>query len=177
MADYNQNLGQEIGWEDEISEEGGEFRLLEPGDYPFTVVSFERKRFPGSARMCACNQVALKLDVDGVTVEDSLFLNKKTEWTLSQFFVAIGQKQKGVPFRPNWSAICGASGVCRVGVRTWTGKDGEERKSNEVKEYYAPDSDAARAQAVPSTPAAPAQQTTMAGYAAGNPGHWQPGKF
>lgn len=174
MADYNQNLGQEIGWEDEIAEEGGTFPLLEPGDYPFRVVSFERKRFPGSAKMCACNQVALKLEVDGATVEDSLFLNKKTEWTLSQFFVAIGQKQKGVPFRPDWMKITGASGVCKVGVRAWTGNDGEERRSNEIKEYYAPDSDAAKAL---TASAGAAAQQTMAGYPSGNPGHWQPGKF
>lgn len=172
MAEYNNNpnLGAELGWDDEISEESS-FVLLEKGRYPFTVTGFERKRFPGSAKMCACNQVALKLSINGVTVEDNLFLNKKTEWTLSQFFVCIGQKQPGVPFRPDWNRIVGATGVCEVGVRTWTGNDGVQRQGNEIKEYCAPDA------AAPKAPQNNAwQQQTMPGYQT-QAGHWQAGKF
>lgn len=176
MAEYNTNpaLGQELGWDDEISAESSEV-LLEPGDYPFTVLGYERKRFSGSAKMCACNQVVVKLDVDGVTVEDSLFFNTKAEWRLSQFFIAIGQKKPGEPFRINWNAISGARGVCKVGHRLWKNKSGDERKSNEIKEYYAPGA----ATSVPA-PAATApqgwQQQTMGGYQTNTP-HWQTGKF
>ena len=109
--------GEALGWDDEISDEGGEYPVLEAGDYNFTVESFQRKRFNGSEKMCACNQVVLKLRIDcpeGVTVEDNLFLNRKTEWKVSQFFIAIGQKQPGVPLRPNWDALPGSRGRCKL---------------------------------------------------------------
>ena len=173
MSDnYNANLGAEIGWDDEISQESN-FVLLEPGDYDFTVTSFERKRFGGSDKMCACNQAVLHIDVGEATIFDNLFMNKKAEWRISQFFAAIGQKQKGVPFVPNWNAVPGSSGRCKVGVRTWTGNDGEERKNNEIKEFYAPDPGPTTQQ-----PAQPSyQQQTMGSYPSGHPGPWQAGKF
>jgi len=163
MGDYynNQNMGAEIGWDDEIAEESS-FVLLEPGDYPFTVTGFERKRFGGSVKMCACNMAELQIDVGATTVRDKLFLNKKTEWRLSQFFTAIGQKEKGVPFVPNWSAVPGSTGVCKVGMYTWKNDDGEEKKYNEIKEYYAPDN---------------APKTTQQTSASKPQGGWQPGKF
>ena len=41
-------LDQELGWEDEIENEGSPRRVLEPGEYPFTVLGFERARYAGS---------------------------------------------------------------------------------------------------------------------------------
>lgn len=170
------DMGAEIGWEDEISQESN-FVLVEPGDYDFTVTTFERKRFGGSNKMCACNQAVLHIDVGDATILDNLFMNKKAEWRISQFFTAIGQKQKGVSFIPNWNAVPGSRGRCKVGVRIWKGDDGAERKNNEIKEYYAPDAYELHKQATQSTD----QQTTMGGYsnqtAVNRPGHWQPGKF
>lgn len=184
--DNNANLGAEIGWEDEISQESG-FELLEPGDYDFYVEKFERKRFPGSKKMCACNQAALTLLIDGQTVFDNLYLNKKAEWRISQFFIGIGQKQPGVPFVPNWNMVPGSRGRCKVGTRKWTGNDGNERTSNEVVEYYPYDlSNQASfppAQTYQTAPyqeqyQASAQQQSMPGYAA-QPARaqWQAGKF
>lgn len=178
MSDYNNNanMGAEIGWDDEISQESN-FVLLEPGDYDFTVASFERKRFNGSEKMCACNQVVLRIDVGEGTIFDNLYMNTKAEWRISQFFKAIGQKQSGVPFVPNWNAVPGSSGRCKVGIHKWKDNDGEERKYNEIKEYYEPDSNAPVRQTAPAS----YQQTTVNGYANqaanGRPGHWQPGKF
>lgn len=37
---------RELGWDDEISREGGEFLLLPEGDYNFVVESYERARHP-----------------------------------------------------------------------------------------------------------------------------------
>lgn len=184
--EYNNNnnmvdLGAEIGWEDEISEESS-FVLLEEGDYDFTVTSYERKRFPGSAKMCACNQVELRLEVGGIPLTDSLFLNKKAEWRISQFLISIGMKRKGVPCKPNWNAIPGSRGRCKVGIRTWTNKNGDRRQSNEIKEYYEPAPGQAPAQPACQPPVQswqqPSyQQQTMGGYPAPNTGHWQAGKF
>lgn len=167
MADYNnQNLGTELGWEDEISQESS-FVLLPAGEYEFTVDHYVRKRYQGGKNMCACNMAELHLTVDGTTIIDNLYLNSKAEWRLSQFFIGIGQKKKGVPFRPNWNAVPGSRGRLKLGVRTWKGNDGTERQSNEVNEYFEYD---------PSKLSAPAQtggwnqpqpnyqQTQMNGY-------------
>ena len=45
MSEY-QNDAHEIGWGDQIVADGGEFLLLDEGDYDFTVTAFERGRFP-----------------------------------------------------------------------------------------------------------------------------------
>lgn len=64
MADYmntNQNAGMD--WNDVIENDGQEFIIFPEGDYNFTVTAFERGRFPGSAKMLACNKAALTLQV------------------------------------------------------------------------------------------------------------------
>ena len=60
MSEY-QNDAHEIGWGDQIVADGGEFLLLDEGDYDFTVTAFERGRFPGSAKIPACNKAVLTL--------------------------------------------------------------------------------------------------------------------
>ena len=39
----------------------------------------------------------------------------------------------------NWNAVVGTSGHCKVGVRTFTKKDGTEGKSNEIIKFYDPE--------------------------------------
>jgi hypothetical protein len=186
MAYDKNSKGEAFDWNAEISDEGGEFTVLEPGDYNFTVEGFTRKRFNGSDKMCACNQVVLKLRIDcpeGVTVEDNLFLNRKTEWKVSQFFLAIGQKQPGVPLRPNWDALPGSRGRCKLYIDKWKGNDGREFESNKVEKYYAPGA----APAQQSAPA-PQQQSYQASAQQSAPqqtyqpqqqtmGGWNSGKF
>lgn len=134
MAYDKNNMGKELGWDAEISDEGGEFVIIPAGDYGFTVESFQRKRFPGSEKMCPCNQVTLELRIDcpeRITVEDNLFLNRKTEWKVSQFLLAIGWKKPGEPVRPKWDALPGTRGRCKIKVDKWKGRDW-----NKVEKYY-----------------------------------------
>ena len=59
MADNYQNQNMFLDWDDAIENDGQEFVTLEEGDYNFTVTGFERGRFPGSAKLPACNKATL----------------------------------------------------------------------------------------------------------------------
>lgn len=132
---------RELGWDDEIEKDGGDFILLPEGDYFFTVSKFERGRFAGSAKMPACNQAKLELTIHSpehgdVVVFHNLFLHTKTEGLLSNFFSGIGQKKKGEKLRMNWQTVIGSRGKCELIVNKYTGNDGNERTNNQVKKFY-----------------------------------------
>lgn len=95
----------------------------------------QRGRFPGSDKMCACNTAELTLvivDNDGKEhqVFESLKLNSKMEWLLSQFFLCIGQKKKGEALRPNWNAVPGSRGMAEITVNEYKDKNGNAKKNN-----------------------------------------------
>ncbi len=77
--------------------DGGQYIILEEGDYNFTVSTFERARFPGSAKIPACNKAVLTLAVytsNGVAfVKYDLILWSSLEWKISEFFRAIGPEE------------------------------------------------------------------------------------
>lgn len=134
------NQGQALGWDDEIAEES-EFVLLEPGIYGFTVTGFERGYFDGSEKMGPCPKAEIELEVvqNGRTAKvfENLFLNKKSEWKLSEFFISIGQKKQGEPLKMNWSKVLGSSGKCQIINNEYNGNT-----YNRVKKFIAPkDSD------------------------------------
>ncbi len=141
MSQYD-STPREFGWDDEIQRDES-FQVLPEGDYRFTVTRFERARHSGSEKIPACNKAVLTLSVSGPEasgeVQTSLFLHSKFEWKLCQFFTAIGQRRPGEAMRMNWGAVPGSSGMCRVGVRKWTGNDGKEREGNEINEFYDPE--------------------------------------
>lgn len=137
----NQELERELGWNDEIEKDGGDYILLPEGDYDFEVISFERGRHDGSGKLPACNKAILTIKVTGAEgttlITHNLFLHTITEGMLSAFFTSIGQKKKGEKITMNWNAVTGAKGRAKVGIRTYTKKDtGEERKTNEIKKFY-----------------------------------------
>lgn len=142
MSDYT-TTDRELGWDDQIENDGGPYEVLPEGDYSFQVEKFERARHPGSDKIPPCNKAVLTLSVtDGThsgTVMVNLFLYTKFEWKLCQFFTAIGQRKHGEAIRMNWNNVPGATGVCRVKIRKWTGNDGKQRDGNEVDTFYAPE--------------------------------------
>lgn len=135
-------IDRALDWNDTITKEA-EFELLPEGEYNFTVESFERGRFDGSEKMSPCPMANLTLLVSdpasGKTgkVFDSLYLNSKAEWRLSQFFTSIGQKKKGEPLVMNWNQVPGASGRLKLTVNKYTDKNGNARENNRVSSYLA----------------------------------------
>lgn len=132
-----------LDWNDPIEHDGSDWVLLAPGIYPFRVVSFERARHGGSAKLPACNKAVLTLDVggaeDSTTVNHNLFLHSKTEGLLCQFFRAIGARKHSERLVMDWSKVVGATGMCKLGVRDWTGKDGATKQSNQVEKFLDPE--------------------------------------
>lgn len=131
---------RELQWDDTIEKDGGDFILLPEGDYNFTVESFERARHGGSDKLPPCNKAVLTLVIESAEgtarITHNLFLHSKTEGLLSAFFTCIGQKKKGEPLKMNWGNVPGSSGRCKVGIHPYKNKDGEERKSNDIKKFY-----------------------------------------
>ena len=126
MSEYNASASREFNWDDEINQDST-FVLLPEGDYPFTVSTVTRARHPGSAKLTPCNKAELVLLVEGpggeATIKHNLFLHSKCEGLLCAFFTAIGLRRHGQPLRMRWD-IQGRTGMCHVGVREYTGKDG-----------------------------------------------------
>ena len=111
----------------------------------FVVDSMERGRYGGSEKMSACNMANLRLHVSDPisgksgSIFDTLFLNSKAEWRLSQFFTSIGQKKKGEPLRPNWTMVPGSSGKVEIEINRYKDKNGNQKENNKVKRYVPKD--------------------------------------
>ena len=124
MAEYMNNMPDAaLDWDSEVTNEQREFVLLPAGDYLFTVQSFERARYEGSAKLPPCR----------------LYLHTKTQGLLGAFFESIGQCKRGETFRPRWNEIVGAQGMCRLGVREYTKQSGphagETGQANEIEKF------------------------------------------
>ena len=137
----NNNTDMIMDWGDAIESDGQEFVILEEGDYNFTVTDFERGRFPGSAKIPACNKAALTLQVktaDGkiATVKFDLILYRSLEWRISSFFRCIGQKKHGERVTMDWTKVIGSKGRAHFKPRTYTDRDGKERQANDVDRFY-----------------------------------------
>ena len=73
------------------------------------------------------------------SVFDTLYLNSKAEWRLSQFFISIGQKKHGEPLVMDWNKVVGAKGKLELTINKYTStKDGTERTNNRVSKYLEP---------------------------------------
>lgn len=145
MTEYNQNFDRELGWDDEIEKEGGDFIVLPAGNYQFRIDSFTRGRFAGSDKMPACNRAELDITLFSpehgeTTIKESLLLHTKTEWKLSEFFISLGQKRTGEKVRMNWGMVIGATGMAEIEINKYKDKNGNERENNRVKKFLEPTS-------------------------------------
>lgn len=145
---YNNNFDRELGWDDEITQDGSGFIQLTPGDYQFTVTDFERARHTPSrpdAKLPACNKAIITIQIETAEgtaqLTHNLFLHTSTEGMLSAFFGAIGQKKHGEPLRMNWNAVIGAKGVARINKRKGTGEYADREYDNVQRMIYADEVD------------------------------------
>lgn len=137
----NENMGYELDWNASIENDSQDWELLPEGDYDFEVLSFERSRHPGSAKLPPCNKAVLTLRLTGEggkssTIRHNLFLHTSVEGLLCAFFAAIGVRKKGERIAMDWTKVPGARGRCKVAVREWTNDSGEKKQSNDIKRFY-----------------------------------------
>lgn len=165
----NQIQDHELAWDDTIEKENS-FIVLPEGEYDFTVTNMKRTRYtPGpNAKLPACNQAILDLTIHSpqgdVVIKHNLYLYTTTEGLLSDFFIGIGQKQKGQPLQMNWNKVVGATGKANIIVNKYTNGQGEERTNNQVKNFIDQRDQVQTQQAPmqqPVTPPANLQQSTQ----------------
>ena len=143
MSDINKELGEALDWESDIEKES-EFTLLPDGKYNFEVAAMERGYFNGSDKMSACPSAKLTLRVkdpqsgSSTNIFDTLYLNSKAEWKLSQFFICIGQKKHGEKLKPKWDSVVGSTGRCEIYTNKYKDRDGNVRENNKVRAYLEP---------------------------------------
>lgn len=131
-----------LDWDSEIDQDGGTFTTLpENTVVVFTVAKLEKTRTKDGTKPMAVMELNCEaVDGSGRTkFTERLVLSTACAWKLGQFFVCIGQRKHGESIKPDWSAVEGAQGRAVLGVREWTGRDGDKMTSNEVKQYLEPE--------------------------------------
>jgi len=138
MADINNNSNF-MDWNDSIENDGQEYVILPEGDYNYVVINFERGRFPGGAKIPACNKATITVQVttrEGVSiVKFDLLLYRSLEWRISAFFRSIGQKKHGEKLSMNWNTVIGSKGRARFKQRTYVNQSGEEKTVNDLERF------------------------------------------
>ena len=130
-----------FGWDDEVQIETSEYTLLEPGEHDFTVVGFDRDSHSGSEKISACDVAVYTLDFDGVRVKYKLYLHKKFNWKITQFFQSIGlidaDAENGSKFVYPWESCIGCKGRAVTGLREYNGS-----QYNEISKCLVPEKSA-----------------------------------
>ncbi|WP_373790635.1 hypothetical protein [Jeotgalibaca porci] len=135
------NENEFLGWDTGFIAEESTFVLLPAGEYQFTVTGMERKIYDGKSQNIpnGAPYAELSIKISGeagsTTIKERLYMMKKFQWKLTEFFSAIGQTPViGQPFNPNWSLVVGSQGRAKVEINNYISK-GEERQNNQIKEF------------------------------------------
>ena len=146
----NANDDMEIlGWDDEV-EEGSPFVLLPAGDYPFVVVNFERgiyekptnyeSKVPANCPMAIVTIEVTAPDGQKTTLTEKLFLYKKMQWKINQFFTSIGApKSADGKVKMNWNMVLGSHGTAKIIINDYKDrKTGEDKQGNRIDTFNEP---------------------------------------
>ena len=137
------DLGQDLGWEGYVIDDGPSFELLEAGYYPFRVKKLDKERFEGSAKMASCSRAKLTLEVNvgdhEATITDHIMLNTKTQWRVARFFECLGfTRDDEGRMQMHWNDVEDKEGWLKIKVREYTDKNGNKQQTNDVDEYCRP---------------------------------------
>lgn len=131
-------MSEELGWNDQIEQDNGEFTVIPAGDYDYTIIKFERKRFEAKGKVEECNMAVITAQINKAgeecgVVSENFFMLKRFEWKLSQLFRSIGQKKHGEPLIMDWTKVEGATGRCKITTRKYKKSDNSDGESNNVE--------------------------------------------
>jgi hypothetical protein len=132
-----------LNWDDEISNDGSESKLIEPGIYYFKIKNLEKTVSTG-AKTAGAPMAVIEVRVEHdegeyYDIKEKIVLVKTLEWKLCQFFTAIGQRKKGETLHPRWNAVIGSKGHCEVFIDTYKKKDGTEGKACKIARFLDPE--------------------------------------
>ena len=143
MANVEQKA---MDWDDVIKDDGeysGEETVVLPeGNYPFEVIKTEKSWYDGSSKIPACNMAKVYLRVDGgelgkTLCVENIYLLDRLEWKAAAFLRSVAMKKHGEPTQWRKLVQCdGESGRCHVYVDEYTGRDGQTKQSNKVKNFF-----------------------------------------
>lgn len=123
----------------------GGWTPLPEGFYPFRVERMERERYQGSQKMPQCPMAKLTLSVTGAdgrdtTVQQRLYITRNQLWKVSRFMESVGRGRNGAgKVIIDWGGIEGMGGFVKLKVRSYTGRDGQERQTNDVEWFVKPE--------------------------------------
>lgn len=123
----------------------GGWTLLPEGFYPFRVERMERERYQGSQKMPQCPMAKLTLSVTGTDgsetqVQQRLYITRNQLWKVSRFMESVGRGRNGAgKVIVDWGGIEGSTGWAKLKVRSYTGRDGQERQTNDVEWFVKPE--------------------------------------
>lgn len=123
----------------------GGWTLLPEGFYPFRVERMERERYQGSQKMPQCPMAKLTLAVAGTdgretAVQQRLYITRNQLWKVSRFMESVGRgRNEAGKVIIDWGGIEGMGGFVKLKVRSYTGRDGQERQTNDVEWFVKPE--------------------------------------
>lgn len=119
------------------------YRILEPGEYKFTVKRVVKKIYEPKAgsKLSRCWMAELTLAVDGGArgrndVLYRLYWHPSTVWRIAQLWKAVGLAKTGETFRADADQLVGRSGICSLEKKSYQRKDGTTALYNEVRGCY-----------------------------------------
>lgn len=160
----NNTENEFLSWDSGFIAEESEFVVLDPGVCKFTVKGFERKIYDGKSEKIPNGTPYAEIEMEFVgakgktTVKERLYLLKRVQWKLTEFFAAIGQNPTiGQAFMPNWNAVIGSFGYAELEINRYKDNSGNDRSNNQIKKFLNPNApeiaNAQQPQVVQATPA------------------------
>jgi len=97
------NLEKELGWDDQIENDGQDFIILPEGDYNFEVTSFERARHDGSDKLPPCNKAVVFIKIMAPTGESTTIKHSILHWHWPKEKRREGHHELECGYRFHWS--------------------------------------------------------------------------